>query len=845
MFLELWTLGNSQRRSETHHDAQRQARILSSSIQTRAARDPVPAEAHRLSRITMTSVPKRWVMKPLTPRLEKSDLRTLLSPGAEPCSSENSWSRRQNGDSHTFSFDNIPVTKSSVRVMDGESLEDVVHAKQVTVSEDSSTSEDWQPSTPNSPSSASSTDCHQGFYSFVDDPISPEAEKNEVYMVSPKRQAKLSTLLEKSSFKLQTYMEERRPEKLFHGTNGDDQYYVDDVSGDDNEEEKPDRMEIIRSQAPKKNIVFKEQGSSLENLDLTTSPESLVEGFSLCFSPGSSKPLQSEADPGTIDNQQIDFNAARQQFQLMEQTKQNPFLRSSQESLSPKKRERSLSAGAKLFTTDFNKNQTPKEHPWKRPENKVMPFEEVLEDTIQPSSVDHIDYGLETHGVDSSSVGHESTEPTMLDSISVDSTSETPIEREIRIAQEREQDLRRSRGIYRPDASEMVEIKTKPILSLPTPQIKPIKTKEPNRVSLLIQRENQRVHENHGLYDRGSRGERKITFGSLSDQLDVISSRKSPSINPTSRSIVNPVHVEQRDVCDAEEPLSPCCPHRHPDETMTEREMSAEVPDKSPYTKWKAEKEHYKAKTASQPFWMADYKTKEPRKNASSPPAFPPEPECSSRSPGVWRSFPESVSEWPRMSNAPDIIRREIEENLRREQELQKQRETKNLISDAMSGQRSQTSLMRSDDSLVEAQAVLPQTSTHRTSDSSLNSWSVDPTPVSCHSEPGSQSKLPSFTKAQPWSGPKHTTPVVHRVVPTIPSSPLSETSSYKGLTKTLLNDFEERRVRLKLEESSYAGIQPVDDINNEVVEVTRVTRHKNTRALQWEAGVYANEENC
>ncbi|KAF4083467.1 hypothetical protein AMELA_G00141680 [Ameiurus melas] len=852
---------NSKRQSRSSQDVQSRGKgtTLSHSYQTSELRDPVPAEDHRLSRIAMDSVPKRWVMKPLTPKLERSDFRSLLSPGSEPYSLEKSWSLSENGDAHRSSFDNISVTQSSVRVSNGESFEDFVHAKQVVVFEDSSSS-GWRPSTPNSPDSTSSVDSHMGFYSFVDDPTSPEAEKNEVYMVSPQRQAKLSTLKEKSRFKLQTYTEERRPEKLFQETNGDYRYHVGDSPGDDNDEEMSDRIEIIRSQAPKKNAVFKEQRSALEKLDLTHSPQRLVEGFSLCYSPVSTKPLQSEAESGTIDNQQIDFNAARKQFQMMESTKQNPFWSSQQAALSPKLRKRSLSAGARLFT-----KETLKDDSWKREEDEAIPIKEDLEDRIPTSLMDNLDLGLDNQSVDATSVGSLFTEPSILESTSVASMSETPIEREIRITQEREQDLRRSRGIFRSDTLEMVEIKTKPILSLPTPQIKPIKAKEPNRMSLFFQREIDRVNQSPGLYDRGSlhhQGERKNTFGSLSDQLDTISSSTSPSVNPTGRSIItedtsiteNPVHVEERDVFDSAEPLSPCCPHRHPDETMIWRESTANIQEKpfgmSPYAKEWAEKENDKAKTTNKPFWMGDYKPKVLRRTFTPP--CPPEPLKSSRSTGAWRSFSESSSEWPRTLNAPDIIRREIEENLRREQELQELRETSNpsgssepiFTSDEVSEQRrnEQTPISSSDENLVEVEAALPQKSTQRTSYSYSYSWNADPTPVTCTSVPGPRSRLSSILTAQPWSGPKPTTPAVHKAVPTLPSSPL--TSSHKGLTKTLLDDFEERRVRLKLDESSYAGIQPVDDINNEVVEVTRVTRHKNTRALRWEAGVYSNEEN-
>ncbi|XP_062869493.1 uncharacterized protein misp [Trichomycterus rosablanca] len=825
--------------------------ILSYSHQPVTSSIPVGAEDHPSSRITMGSTPKRWVMKPLSPKLEKSDLRAILSPGSEPYSSETSWRHSRGGDSLAFSFDNISVgrVKSSVIVssLNGKGNGDVVvHARQVAVCEEDSTSEDGLPSIPSSPSSSCSADCHVGFYSFVDDPGSPEAERNEAYMMSPERQTKLSTLKKKSGFKLQTYTDERRPEKLFQETNGDSNYQVTDTLAENEEEDKPDRMEIIRSQAPKNNL--KEQWSSLENLDVSDSSQNLVEGFSLCYSPVSTKqPLMSKAEPGTIDNQQIDFNAALKQFLSMEHSKQNPFKNSSQQlPQSPKLRARSLSAGARVFTKEDSKNKNLKDDSrqiqdlWERPDEARIPtIKEEPEFKAEPDKVQSsldLDLGLGSQGLGSTiDKSFPTMSPTleMTSSSSLASMNETPIEREIRLAQEREEDLRRSRGIFRQDTTEMVEIRTKPILSQPSPQTKPIK--DSNRMSLLIQREIERENRSTEPYKQKTLGDKNGT-GALSDQMQNISLSPGARVPFTGKPITvedtpitkSSITAQKNDVLKSEETLSLCCPHRHQDETVIPNNSNQNQPKKS-----------------RRLFTHAD--------SLSTP---------------TWRSNSEISSERPLKLNAPDMIRREIEEDLRREQELQELRETTSLslstdkdmkasghtlpaiMTPKVSDQNNsiQTLLNSSYENVFENDAVQHEKSTQRTSQNHSYSRNVDSIPVTPTSIAGPSARLPSVSMmtAQPWSGLKSTSPAVLRAITNLPSSLLTETSSsssQKGLTETLLEDFEERRIRQKLEESSYAGIQPVDDINNEVVEVTRVTRHKNTRAMRWEAGVYANEK--
>ncbi|XP_036168442.1 mitotic interactor and substrate of PLK1 isoform X2 [Myotis myotis] len=65
----------------------------------------------------------------------------------------------------------------------------------------------------------------------------------------------------------------------------------------------------------------------------------------------------------------------------------------------------------------------------------------------------------------------------------------------------------------------------------------------------------------------------------------------------------------------------------------------------------------------------------------------------------------------------------------------------------------------------------------------------------------------------------------------------------HSGLVWTAEAPAEAAPGQRKKKEQWYAGINPLDHVNSEVLEATRVTRHKNAMAERWEAGVYASED--
>lgn len=513
----------------------------------------------------MDATPRRWVLKPLSPVLQPSDLRTI------------STGPNSSLDHLGFSADGSSEVTSSQQ--DPSSPEVMFQARHITVYQGAvNTSDECPPSNPSSPSSSSSgSQC--GFYSFVEDPMSPEAELNEAWMVSPQRHAQLATLKMEKGFKLQTYANYRKPQSLFSESNGDSHYQVDlnaGVKALQTEEEKHLRKDIIRNQAPRRSLRLLE-GSGVISRTQQLSP----------------------AEPSTIDRESISFITAQPQFLKFKQD-----------------RETSLLSPVSFCTTYVSPPPQPKENQ----ENSVQTEEPRYQ---QSNVVDGLDSGLK--GLSTEAEG-DSSSKSRAGAGGFTAKYETPIEREIRLSQQREENLRRSRGL-KICTEEIVEIKTKRLQSPLTP------TKAHPGLHQGVQ-----VMQGHDKPQLNVQKQQDLDPGDPESKVDLNAEDKSRGEGAQSG--------------DTTDFSLPCCPHRHTEDT--EFNICNRISDARSVPALQDTRSFHSDSGASH--------SSSPTMQVMDIPS--------------WREHLQLNGLQSRNTGAPNVIEQEIEEVLKREEELQELRDS-------------------------------------------------------------------------------------------------------------------------------------------------------------------------
>uniref|UniRef100_A0A8D0ENI4 A-kinase anchor protein 2 C-terminal domain-containing protein n=1 Tax=Strix occidentalis caurina TaxID=311401 RepID=A0A8D0ENI4_STROC len=594
----------------------------------------------------------------------------------------------------------------------------------------------------------------------------------DVWTPSPDRESKLEVVRSGSLYDLRAYRGERKPSKLYD-EDEQEQCRVPppNISPEKAKELEDERKEVIRNQVMRKSSTMAERWSSTDELSsINTSTATPV-------------------DPENIDTEQINFSAARQQFLMLEKTNPGSFFSPGLQAMSPKPES----------MTKVSRQE------WPSPEKAAKVYAPRRADTERPyptrkmssltkaSSREDLDSGL-GEMYNEASVGYASDGSASSEifnglvglragSNGLDKetkiSNETPIEREIRMAMEREENLWKERGIQRlTSSSELVEIKTKPLLSMDASPSPGRKGKDKGHASRYVQREIEQETKREedlkkqgrllGMYDRGTQQE-------LDERRRVFEQEEAPPQKPTPprkaderRSWVNEFVAEQpmtHGPWPAEDTRGgrslpscatsttrfqaaqpPCAAsEKSQDQPLVSRHVSASA------SKWGSEDSWGGRLPSSTPspagtavlprryfsfsFWkpkvsfVEDMGTQNPLRREDG------------------REEQYRLRTWKPQTSA--LIDKEIQSDLQREEELQEQRRRRQLIDGY---------------SLVSGDGV-PQD--------------------------GSRSRH----------------------------------SSGKGTG------------------GAYAGIEPIDKINTEVVESTRVTRHKSTMAQRWEAGQYVRDD--
>ncbi|NXB94715.1 MISP protein, partial [Vidua chalybeata] len=580
-----------------------------------------------------------------------------------------------------------------------------------------------------------------------------------------------------------------------------------------------ERKEVIRSQVMRKSSTIAERWSSMDELgSISTGVGSQGEGrhtgsvptsFAIWFDKPSPGRAATPVDPENIDTEQINFSAARQQFLMLEKTNPGSFFSPGQQAMSPRPES----------VTKVSREE------WYSPDLATKGTRDY--GSASASSQSRTDKSVyQTFNVDLRASSNGMGKETRVG-------NETPIEREIRMAMEREENLWKERGIQRlTSSSELVEIQTKPVLNIHMSPGPGRKGKDRGRASLYVQREIEQETKREedlkrqgrllGAYDRGTQQE-------LEERRRVFEQEEAPPQKPLKwaeerRSWVKEFVVEQ--------PSSPS-----PAEDTT---AGRSIPS---YT---ASIAHFQL---SQPRFAASERSREQplvsqHVSASASkwgsedswggklPGSTPSPASTAVLPreylnlSFWKpkvSFVEDMGTqsplrredgreeqyrlrtWKPQTSA--LIEEEIRSDLQREEELQEQRRR----------------LMDTYSNAVPQEGSRSRHSSAASGASGNYSVSESPASSPASHQTGILGLISSFT-------------------------PLRVTSSSQGSAETLTPDsscsspFEERRRRVK-EDGKYAGIEPVDKVNTEVVESTRVFRHKSVMAQRWEAGQYVRDE--
>ncbi|XP_013917064.1 PREDICTED: mitotic interactor and substrate of PLK1 [Thamnophis sirtalis] len=367
---------------------------------------------------------------------------------------------------------------------------------------------------------------------------------------SSDRESKLEVLRSGSHYAIRAYKGEKKPSRLYEEDEEELRYQVpsQDVSPEITKELEDERQEIIRRQVVRKSNTMAEKWSStneLEAIDTSSLGKVAVEpkkdnltSFALCFDNPSPDWAIIPIDPENIDTEQINFAAARQQFLKLEKT--NPKML-----LEPK---RHVPSPRELKATSHTYGR-------KEPQNPEMPRNDkelgessqrqLRENSIGGDllilpqrearsyfetnfvSAEKMPSGLEVDmsfqgNVNERTFNKESGNPLARGQDPAkepEVTNETPIEREIRLTMEREENLWKERGIQRISTrDDLVEIRSKLLLSSPvSSSASSRKGKDKPHTSFYVLREIEQEAKREedlqkegrllGMYDRGLRQE--------------------------------------------------------------------------------------------------------------------------------------------------------------------------------------------------------------------------------------------------------------------------------------------------------------------------------------------------